>query len=115
MGRATSEHSNLMRLIRLQAADMGHTLFPNQRYKGQIVKRGKVLDARADCGLCDGALDLIGYTNRGRFLAIDAKIGDDRPRTDQIGFANAVKASGGIAGFAWSVQDFIDIMTEQDI
>ena len=115
MGRDTQEHSNLMRKIRLQAADMGHTLFPNQRYKGPIVRKGKITDAWADCGLCDGALDLIGYTNRGRFLTIDAKVGKDKPRPDQIGFANAVKASGGIAGFAWSVKDFIDIMTEQDI
>lgn len=112
MGGKTQEHTKLVSAIRLEGAIRGYALFHNQRYKGPIVTKGKITKAWADCGLCTGALDLIGWSPDGRFVAIDAKIGDDKPRKEQQDFADAVIRNGGIAGFAWSVKDFVDIITE---
>ncbi len=51
-----------------------------------------------------GVLDIIA-TIKGRFVAIDAKIGRDRLKPDQVNFSQAVERAGGIAFAAWSVDD----------
>jgi hypothetical protein len=45
---------------------------------------------------------------RGRFVAVDAKIGKDRLKGSQPKFAAAVERAGGIAFAAWSVDDVAD-------
>lgn len=51
-----------------------------------------------------GVLD-IEATIKGRSVKIDAKIGKDNLRGQQINYANAVARAGGIAFAAWSVED----------
>lgn len=51
-----------------------------------------------------GVLD-IEATIKGRSVKIDAKIGKDRLKGDQVNYANAVNRAGGIAFAAWSVED----------
>lgn len=54
-----------------------------------------------------GVLDLTNCV-RGRFVAIDAKIGRDNLKPQQVKYANAVIRAGGIAFAAWSVDDVRD-------
>lgn len=51
-----------------------------------------------------GVLD-IEATIKGRSVKIDAKVGKDRLRTDQVKYAAAVERAGGIAFAARSVDD----------
>jgi hypothetical protein len=51
-----------------------------------------------------GVLD-IEATIKGRSVKIDAKVGKDRMRTEQINFARAVERAGGVAFAARSVAD----------
>lgn len=51
-----------------------------------------------------GVLD-IEATVKGRSVKIDAKIGKDRMRTEQLKYAAAVERAGGIAFAARSVED----------
>lgn len=51
-----------------------------------------------------GVLD-IEATIKGRSVKIDAKIGKDRMRTDQVKYAAAVERAGGIAFAARSVEE----------
>ena len=65
-------------------------------------------------GLAVGSADLIGwktvtttsFNRRAVFLAIECKSKGKHPTARQIAFVDAVKAAGGIAGIAYSVQDF---------
>lgn len=54
-----------------------------------------------------GVLD-IEATIKGRSVKIDAKIGKDRLRGEQVKYAAAVERAGGIAFAAWSVGDVAD-------
>jgi hypothetical protein len=51
-----------------------------------------------------GVLD-INACLKGRFIAIDAKIGRDRLSPTQVNFADSVERAGGIAFAAYSVDD----------
>lgn len=97
--------SSLYNPCRLAASECGVVLFRNQRYKGQIVKDGKITEARADCGLTDGASDLIGWDSQGRFVAIEVKVKGNKPSPDQVSFIEAVRAAGGIAGVVYGPED----------
>lgn len=55
-------------------------------------------------GLCAGSSDLIGW-HSGRFLAIEVKRIGAYPKEDQERFIAAVRAGGGLAGVARSVED----------
>lgn len=54
-----------------------------------------------------GTLD-IGATVKGRSIRIDAKIGKDRLKPEQVKYAASVERAGGIAFAAWSVDDVVD-------
>jgi hypothetical protein len=107
------QETNVWRSVQLALSPRGYRLFRNQRYKGPIVSGGKITSAWADCGLCDGAADLIGFRivtvtpemlNKriAIFCAVETKVkGGDR-RDEQIAFIRAVQEAGGIAGFAES-------------
>lgn len=92
-------HDDLVRSIRLYLSEMGALSVkidtPGLLYdrNGTPVKIGK-----------KGVLDVIASI-KGRFVAIDAKIGRDRLKPDQVNFADAVERAGGIAFAAWSVDD----------
>lgn len=53
--------------------------------------------------------DMVGTVNA-RFTAIEYKAGKGKPKPEQVNFANAIKANGGRAGFAWSVADALEIV-----
>jgi penicillin-binding protein-related factor A (putative recombinase) len=92
-------HDDLVRSIRLYLSEIGGLSVkidtPGLLYdrNGTPVKIGK-----------KGVLDIIA-TIKGRFVAIDAKMGRDRLKPDQVNFVEAVTRAGGIAFAAWSVDD----------
>jgi hypothetical protein len=52
-----------------------------------------------------GVSDIIGWTNGGRFIAIECKSATGRLRPEQAGFLDALNRSGGIGILARSVND----------
>ena len=52
-----------------------------------------------------GVSDLIGWTEGGRFVAIEVKAGRRQPTDEQAAFLDLVRRSGGLAGVARSVQE----------
>ena len=63
-------------------------------------------------GLCKGSSDIIGVCPDGRFLAVEVKTAKNRLTPDQERFILAVKASGGRAGVARSVDDAMGILDD---
>jgi hypothetical protein len=53
---------------------------------------------------CPGSPDILGCIN-GRFVGIEAKVGQDRQRGNQRDFATAVRKAGGVYILAHSVDD----------
>lgn len=111
--------ATLVRKILLRASAMGMRLFRNQ------VGRYHLPDGRwIASGLCVGSSDLIGWTPVvvtpemvGRtvavFTAIETKVGDNDPTTEQANFIAVVVASGGFASVARSVAD-LETVTQGD-
>ena len=52
----------------------------------------------------NGGADLIGWYN-GRFLAIEVKVFGGNRSPEQVNFIAAVRAAGGLAGFACTVDE----------
>ena len=115
--------ADLMRLIQIRASELGARLFRNnvalawvghpcirQPNGDVLVKNARPLHA----GLCVGSSDLIGFTKTGRFLAVEIKIGDGRLSAEQKTFIEVVKKNSGIAGPAWSVEDFEKLLEESN-
>lgn len=92
-------HDDLVRRIRLYLSEVGALSVkidtPGLLFDkvGRPVKLGR-----------KGVLDIAACL-KGRFVAIDAKIGRDNLKLDQKKYARAVERSGGIAFAAWSVDD----------
>ena len=62
-------------------------------------------------GLIKGGSDIIGIDRAtGRFIAIEVKTKTGRPTHEQTRFIDNVRAAGGIAGIARSVQDALDLI-----
>ena len=62
-------------------------------------------------GLIKGGSDIIGiHRPSGRFIAIEVKTPTGRPTPEQLRFIDNVRAAGGIAGIARSVQDALDLV-----
>ncbi len=55
-------------------------------------------------GAAAGTADIIGCY-KGRYFAIEAKVGRNRPTSAQKEFLDSVQAAGGIAFVAWSLDD----------
>lgn len=95
----SAAHTNLVNEIRIYISSVGGVATPVDTpgllftRDGQPVKLGR-----------KGALD-IAATIKGRSVWIDAKIGKDRLKPDQVKFANAQARAGGVAFAAWSVED----------
>lgn len=54
-----------------------------------------------------GASDIIGVFTDGRFIAIECKVGYNKPTPHQTLFLDEVKSRGGIAGVVKSLDDLI--------
>lgn len=92
-------HEDLINAIRLYISEIGglsiKTETPGLLFDkvGRPVKIGR-----------KGVLDVHACI-KGKFVAIDAKTGRDRLKREQLAYATAVEAKGGIAFAAWSVDD----------
>jgi Holliday junction resolvase len=49
----------------------------------------------------------------GRFLAIEAKIYPNQPTEKQRAFLDSVRAAGGLAMVAWSIEDVIERLADE--
>lgn len=97
--------TDLVQLIRLEASKLGCFLFRNNVGKLQD-RNGRWVSY----GLGVGSSDLIGLTNKGRFLAIEAKTDKGRISPEQQDFIQFVNRNGGIAGIVRSVEDFRNLL-----
>lgn len=73
------------------------------RAHGRMIQFGKI-----------GASDILGIMPDGRLLAIEVKAAGKYPTTAQAIFINDIKARGGVAFVAWSVQDVINGLSRRD-
>ena len=95
----SQSHEDLVHEIRLYISEIGGLSIPTPTpgllfdKVGRPVKIGR-----------KGVLDIHACI-KGRYVAIDAKIGRDRLKREQLAYAKAVEAKGGIAFAAWSVDD----------
>lgn len=76
--------------------NVGLAKFPN----GSVVKYG----------LCNGSSDLIGISPNGRFIAIEVKVPEEEPDSDQENFIKVILRNGGIAGVAHSVEEALQLV-----
>lgn len=95
----SAAHNDLVREIRLYLSGVGAVSVPVDT-PGLLYTR----DGRPAKFGTKGALDITA-TIKGRAIWIDAKIGRDRLKPDQVKFAAAQERAGGIAFAAWSVDD----------
>jgi len=113
------KEGNIARLILIEASKRGHRLFINARGRGwvgggQVVRGGP---PRLHGGSLvtfgvgpDGAGDLLGWSRDGRFASIEVKTPGKHPRADQVAWREAVRAGGGLAGVAHTVEEAIAIL-----
>lgn len=98
----SARHTDLVNRIRLYLAEVGAMSVPVDT-PGLLYTR----DGRPVKFGTKGALD-IEATLKGRSIWIDAKIGKDHLKPEQVNFCNAKAKAGGIAFAAWSVDDVAD-------
>lgn len=104
--------------IMLALSQAGCTVWRNTTgtaYRGRVVHKDSASVTLAEprvivFGLCVGSADIIGMAPDGRFLAVEVKAKADRPSAEQRRFIDHVNSHGGLAGFARSVQDALDIL-----
>ena len=105
----TQEETSVWKQAQLDLSPLGYRLFRNQRYKGQIVKNGVITKGYANCGLCDGAGDLVGYRIItvtqdmvgqlfAQYVNLEAKIDTGYPSPEQKILNEQIRKDGGIAG-----------------
>jgi hypothetical protein len=95
----SAPHTDLVNAIRLYLSEIGAMSVPVDTPGLLYTRDGKPVKFGTK-----GALD-IAATFRGRAIWIDAKVGKDRLKPDQVKFCNAQARAGGIAFAAWSVED----------
>jgi hypothetical protein len=52
-----------------------------------------------------GISDILGYLKDGRILAVEGKVGDNKPTEAQQEFIDRVRAAGGVGIIAYSIDD----------
>lgn len=111
--------TKLMNLILIALSEAGCTVWRVETAGAwvgrQIHKDGNTVtlaNARMiRAGLCTGGSDILGIApNGGRFIAIEVKTKTGRVSPEQQTFINAVRAAGGIAGVARSVEDALELI-----
>ena len=113
--------SELQREIMKAVTEAGGRVFRNNTGLGWVGRTGvkhetdgtvtvMIHGARPlHAGLCVGSSDLIGYY-RGRFLSIEVKVGRHVITDAQENFLEQVRAAGGIAVCARSVDEVLDAL-----
>lgn len=107
-------HSELIDAIILEASERNLArLFRNPSGQAVHRKNGKTWHVKYGCGLTaqSAGLDLIGWTMRGQFVALDAKVGRDKLSVAQQTFIRWVLHGGGIAGEFRSVEEGLALIT----
>lgn len=111
--------TKLMNLILIALSEAGCTVWRVETAGAwvgrQIHKDGSTVtlaNARMfTTGLCVGGADIIGiHQATGRFIAVEVKTPKGRVSPEQQTFINAVRAAGGIAGIARSVEDALELI-----
>ena len=103
---ARSSHKTekqILREIQTRLTEHGHRVFRNNV---GILKdeRGN----RVRYGLCPGSSDLIGWTRRGKFLAVEVKGPKGKMTEKQENFLDAVNAFGGVGIMARSADEAVE-------
>lgn len=115
------KETNISQLCRLAVSKLGAVVFRNntgQAWMGNKVVRNKdgsitMHEPRpVTFGLCTGSSDLIGWTEDGKFLAIEVKRPGKNPTPEQANFLDAVLKAGGVAGVARSPEDVREILNK---
>lgn len=126
IGMGQMSEVDLMRAIQLKASELGHRLFRNNVGVGWVgpqvrvnrpqmvmMRPGDVLIRNAqplNSGLCVGSSDLIGLTDKGRFIATEVKAPKGRATEGQESFIDMIKRFGGVGVIAKSVEDFTNAL-----
>lgn len=76
-------------------------IFAWRQNQGMTTEHGRVRSFR---GL-KGVSDVLGILPDGRFLAIECKAATGNPSPEQIAFLEAIRARGGVAFVARSLED----------
>ena len=78
-------------------------------WQGRVLQHNRDLlvleNPRAIRLAAPGVSDLLGWTQHGRFVAIEVKAGRRQPTDEQAAFIDLVRRSGGLAGVARSVEE----------
>lgn len=61
----------------------------------------------------EGISDVIGFTGTGKFIAVELKVGTNKPTEHQQNFLAEVRKRGGIAIVAYSLDDVCEQYKEQ--
>lgn len=114
----------IMRKIQIAMSTVGARVFRNNVGLGWIgrskkftktetitVHAGDVLIREArplHAGLVEGSGDLIGWTEKGKFLSVEVKTESGRLSPEQRAFKDTVNAAGGLAIVARSTEEAIN-------
>jgi len=63
-------------------------------------------------GLCPGSSDIIGWTDKGVFIAVEVKLPGNKLTEKQWNFIERAKKSGCKAGWASNTEDALDIINK---
>ncbi len=122
--------TSLQKEILLVASKLGHRLFrcnTGMAWAGKLVRPTKPMMVQIfpgdviirsaypiHFGLTEGGSDLIGWSDKGKFMGFETKIpghNTDKERLEkQFKFIDAIRLSGGISGMVESKEEFINIL-----
>ena len=117
-----NEETKLMRLIMVALTQADCIVWRNETagaYVGRVIHKDAMVVTLANAqmmtfGLCVGSSDIIGiHKPTARFLAVEVKTANGRATKEQINFIEQVRAAGGIAGLARSVQEALDLLPRE--
>lgn len=102
--------SQLVTQIRATVGGHGGPAILWRNSSGQFCANGRTVHY----GLCVGSADLIGIRRSdGRFIAIEVKTTSGRVSQEQHQFIELVRANGGLAGVARSVEEAMEIVNDK--
>lgn len=103
--------AELTAAIMQASSDAGARLFRNNSGVAVHKREGRTYRTAYGVGpMGGGGGDLIGWTADGRFASIEIKVGKDRQSEAQKKWERWVKAGGGVAGVARSVDEALKIL-----
>lgn len=114
--------TNVWKQAQIDLSPAGFRLFRNQRYVGPIVRQGEITNSFANCGLMNGAGDLIGYRiiritpdmvgrTFAQFVSLESKVPKGGVVSeDQKNWKAAINKDGGLAEIIHGPEDYADLM-----